>query len=108
MLYWLTMEYGMLSQSVSCDWLNGSRKAGQGKGDEPIVLVSMWGQEIIAALVLRVAKRERKGYVKAWTVDSAYRGNGVGIGLLEEGIRVAWGKGARCVVFEGEHASGYN
>lgn len=107
-LYWITMDYGTLAQSISWDSLDSGRKIGHGKGEDPIVLVSRWGEEIIAALVLRVAKRERKGYVKAWTVDSSYRGNNVGIGLLDEGVRVAWGKGARCVVFDGDHASEYS
>lgn len=107
MLYWITMDYGALAQSIDWAWLDSGRKNGHGKGEDPIVLVSRWGEEIIAALVLRVVKRERKGYVKAWAVDSSYRGSGVGIGMLEEGVRVAWGKGARCVVFEGEHASEY-
>ncbi|KAK4697501.1 hypothetical protein P7C71_g589, partial [Lecanoromycetidae sp. Uapishka_2] len=105
MLYWITMDYGTIAQSINWDWLDSGKKNGHGKGEDPIVVVSRWGHEIIAALVLRVAKRERKGYVKAWTVDSSYRGNGVGSGLLEEGVRVAWGKGARCVVFEREHAN---
>lgn len=106
-LYWFTMDYGTLAQSIGCDWLDSNKKHGHGKGEDPVVLVSRWGEAIIAAMVLRVVKRERKGYVRAWTVDSSYRGNGVGIGLLEEGVRVAWGKGARCVVFEGDHASEY-
>ncbi len=106
-LYWITMEFGTLSHQINWDWLDGGRKSGHGKGEDPIVVVSRWGEEIIAAMVLRVVKRERKGYVKAWTVESSYRGNGVGMALLDEGVRVAWGKGARCVVFEGEHASEY-
>ena len=47
-----------------------------------------------------MVKRERKAYVRAWTVDKEYRGRGIGSSLLEQGVRVAWGRGARGVGFE--------
>ena len=108
-LYYITLPYGHLALDIDTDWLETPRKnGGHGKCEDPIVLVSRWGEEIIGALVLRVVKRERKGYVRAWTVESSYRRKGIGSGLLEEAVRVAWGKGARCVIFEEGHASKFN
>ena len=108
-LYYITLPYGHLALDIDTDWLETPRKnGGHGKCEDPIVLVSRWGEEIIGALVLRVVKRERKGYVRAWTVEPSYRRKGIGSGLLEEAVRVAWGKGARCVIFEEGHASKFN
>ena len=116
-LYWITIDYATLAEKINWDWLGGytppstptgERTSGlkkQSKCDDPIVLVSKWGEEVIAALVIKVVKRERKAYVRAWTVDSSCRGRGIGLGLLEEGVRVAWGKGARAFEFEKGHAS---
>jgi ribosomal protein S18 acetylase RimI-like enzyme len=118
--YWVTRDYAARAAKMDWDWLEGPSKAvgdngngiGSGvkksfKGDEPIVIVSRWGEEIIAALVLRVAKRDRKGYVRAWTVDSSHRGKGVGRSLLQEGVRIAWGKGARVMELESRHANSH-
>ena len=119
-LYWTTREYPKLAASINKEWLedlqktqvhnsngicNGVKK--QSKCDDPIVLVSRDGNDVVGALVLRVVKRERKAYVRAWTVDSEYRGRGVGTTLLQEGVKVAWGKGARCMLFDTEHANSY-
>lgn len=80
---------------------NGSPKKSNGKGEEqPLVIVTKFGEEIIGACVLRVVKRERKGYVRAWTVRLKFRRKGVGRGLLEEAVKVVWGRGGRGVEFE--------
>ncbi|KAL8955655.1 MAG: hypothetical protein Q9183_006570, partial [Haloplaca sp. 2 TL-2023] len=69
-------------------------------GVENIVIVAKWGEEeIIGALVMRILRKEKRCVVRAWTVKGKYRGNGVGRGLLEEGVRVAIEKG--CVVAAG-------
>ena len=107
-LYIITLPYGHLALDIDTDWLNTIPRKnthGHGKCEDPIVLVSRWGDQMIGTLVLRVVKRERKAYVRAWTVDRAFRKRGVGSALLEEAVRVAWGKGARCVVFEERHVS---
>lgn len=116
-IYWITIDYATLAERINWDWLGGytppstptgERNSGikkQSKCDDPVVLVSKWGEEVIGALVMKVVKRERKAYVRAWTVDSSCRGKGIGSGLLEEGVRVAWGKGARAFEFERGHAS---
>lgn len=117
-MYWVTRDYVNRAAKVDPIWLDSSPKIlgengnGNGvkkgsKGEEPIVIISRWGEEVIGALVLRVVKRERKGYVRAWTVDSSNRGKGIGRGLLEEGVRVAWGKGARAMELEANHANSH-
>ncbi len=119
-MYWVTRDYAACAAKMDSNWLDGPSKVigengngnGNGvkrgfKGDEPIVIVSRWGEKIIGALVLRVAKRDRKGYVRAWTVDSSHRGKGVGSSLLQEGVRVAWGKGARVMELETSHANSH-
>ena len=67
-------------------------------------------KEPVAALILRIPKRERRGYVRAWTVQHKHRNKGVGTALLEEAVRVVHarvgGSGARGAVveFEDRHA----
>ncbi|KAL9628109.1 MAG: hypothetical protein Q9164_007390, partial [Protoblastenia rupestris] len=87
---------------------NGSptKKSGS-KNEDPIVLVSKWGDQIIGALVMRMVKRERKGYVRAWTVKLRYRKKGIGRGLLEEAAKVVWGRGGRMMEFETQHANSH-
>ena len=116
-IYWITIDYATLAERINWDWLGGytppstptgERSGGlkkQSKCDDPVVLVSKWGEDVIGALVMKVVKRERKAYVRAWTVDSSCRGKGIGGGLLEEGVRAAWGKGARAFEVERGHAS---
>ena len=119
-MYWVTRDYAACAAKIDSNWLEGPLKALGDNGnaisngmkkafkcDEPIVVVSRWCEEIIGALVLRVTKRDRKGYLRAWTVDSSHRGKGVGSGLLQEGVRVAWGKGARAMELEAGHANSH-
>ena len=125
-LYWITRDYSSLAAKINSEWLENPQKMHKGsvkenngnsngnglkkntKAEDPIVLVSRLGDEVIGALVLRVVKKERKGYIRAWTVDSLHRGNGIGIGLLQEGVRVAWGKGARSMEFDAAHANAHH
>lgn len=90
-------------------WLGEGRGAEAGnEGDEVVVVVSEWAEKIIGALVLRIVRRDRTAYVRAWTTGLRYRRTGVGRELLEEGVRVAMGeKGCRNVVFDKAHASEY-
>ena len=55
------------------------------------VYVTYWGSELIGALVLRISKRDRTAYVRAWTVKNRYRGKGVGKALLEDGVKGVMG-----------------
>ena len=126
---WYTAGYIQLAEQIGFKWLeeysknnhkghyrSNSNSSGSGSGHsngnggsptnrDPIVLIAKWGDEIIGALVLRVVKRERKGYVRAWTVKLKYRTKGVGRGLLEEGAKVVWGRGGRGMIFEDNHAN---
>lgn len=77
------------------------RKRGGSRGDETVVLVTQWGEEIIGAVALRCPRKEKKAYLRAWTVRARYRGKGVGRALLEEGVRHVWGRGIRGVEVEG-------
>ena len=76
--------------------------------NEPIVLIVRSGStdddKIIGTAILRYIKRERKSYIRAWTVSYDERGQGIGEGLLEEAVRMTWARGGRGVEFDPEHA----
>lgn len=108
-----TGGYLVAAEEIGWKWLedgnsgedDGSKGKGKG-GGETIVLVTVWGDEVIGALAMRVLKREKRALVRAWTVGLKYRGKGVGKALLEEGVRLAMtGRGCRGVEFEEVHAS---
>ena len=128
----LTSPYISLAEEIDFRWLDGSNKEGDGSGgpsdpskngsesgkevvhkrsgsdgknSDPIIIISKWGEEIMGALVLRFVKKERKGYVRAYTVRLRYRRKTVGEGLLEEAVKVVWGRGGRAVEFDENHAS---
>lgn len=121
---WLTGGYLAAAEKINWDWLtdttspvsssasnhshtysNGHRRGRSATIEEPMILVTKWGEEIIGALVIRVSKREKKGFVRAWTVARRYRGKGVGKALLEEGVKLVMGKaGVKGVEFEDEGA----
>lgn len=108
-----TGGYLVEAEKIGWKWLedgnSGEDDGGRGKGkggEETIVLVTVWGEEIIGALAIRVLKREKRALVRAWTVGLKYRGKGVGKALLEEGVRLAMtGRGCKAVEFEEDHAS---
>lgn len=108
-----TGGYLVAAEEIGWKWLDdgnsGEDDGGKGKGrggDETIVLVTVWGEEIIGTLAMRVLKREKRALVRAWTVGLKYRGKGVGKGLLEEGVQLAMtGRGCKGVEFEEKHAS---
>lgn len=121
---WLTGGYIAAAERINWDWLtdttppvssstsnhshtysNGHKRGRSATIEEPILLVTKWGEEIIGALIIRVSKREKKGFVKAWTVARRYRGKGVGKALLEEGVKLVMGKsGVKGVEFDEEGA----
>ena len=105
----LTGGYLVHAEKIGWAWLgegeDGDAGKGKKKGDEVVVVVSEWGEKIIGTVVLRLVKKERRAYVKAWTTGLKYRGKGIGRGLLEEGVRVAAERGCRGVEFDDDHAS---
>ena len=127
----LTSPYIALAEEINFGWLDGTgkeegsgglsdpskngnetgkevvhkRTGSEGKNGDPIIIISKWGEEIMGTVVLRFMKKERKGYVRAYTVRLKYRKKGVGEGLLEEAVKYVWGKGGRAVEFEETHAS---
>ena len=125
---WFTSEYIAAAERINWDWLtdttspssssasnhshtysNGHKRGRSATTEEPILMVTKWGKEIIGALVIRVSKREKKGFVRAWTVAGRYRGKGVGGDLLQEGVKLAMGKsGVKGVEFEEDGAREYS
>lgn len=121
---WLTNPYIDAAERINWDWLtdatttastpatshsrsysNGHKRSRSASIEDPVLMVTKWGEEIIGALVIRVSKRDKKGFVRAWTVAHRYRGKGVGKDLLQEGVKVAMGKsGVKGVVFEEDNA----
>lgn len=95
-------------------------------GDEDILIGSKFGDELIAALALRLERpggggavsasgkkkgranlKGGKGVIRAWTTRLRYRGKGVGQELLEEAVRItreSCGKDAE-VGFAADHAN---
>lgn len=95
-----TGVYLVRAEGVGWGWLEGERKG------ESVVVVTVWGEQVIATVVLSVVESERKAWVRAWTTMLRYRGAGVGRGVLEEAVRVAVrGYGCREVEFGEDHAS---
>ncbi|GFF86846.1 hypothetical protein IFM53868_04947 [Aspergillus udagawae] len=94
------------------EWLfprSSTGTEGEVKGQEQEVLVTKFGERIIAAIVLRGVPADEKGKVtgviRAWTVERRYRGKGVGVGLLEEAVGLCREKGWEGPEFDDEHAN---
>lgn len=119
---WLTSGYIFAAEHINWQWLtdatpvmsastsnhshsssNGHRRGRSATIEEPMVMVTKWGDDIIGALIIRVSKREKRAFIRAWTVARRYRGKGVGRDLLHEGVRTVMGKaGVKGVEFEDE------
>lgn len=100
---WVWLDRGGRGDEAAED--EGSKSQAKDPGDETVVLVTLWGEEVIGTVVLRILKREQRALVRAWTVGLRYRGKGVGRALLEEGVKTAAGKGCGEVEFDQGHAS---
>ena len=90
-------------------------------GKEDTMLLTRFGQEAIGAIVLRGVKsgdansagsprKKRqtgsfKGVIRGWTVKTRYRHKGVGLGLLEEAVKVCTENGWSGPVFAEDHAN---
>jgi hypothetical protein len=89
-------------------------------GDDDLLIGSKFGDEVIAALVLRLERpgsaggkkkgkslKGGKAIIRAWTTKLRYRHKGIGTGLLEEAVRITrekLGKDAE-VGFAADHAN---
>lgn len=107
-----TGEYLVAAEKIGWKWLDVSVEDEDEnkvvKGDEIVILITKWGEEIIAVVVVKVLKKEKRGLVRAWTTGLRYRGKGVGKDLLEQGVDVALGKGCTEIVFDEKHASEFS
>lgn len=107
-----TGQYLVAAEKIGWKWLEvvaeDEDENNVVKGDETVILITKWGQEIIAVVVVKVQKKEKKGLIRAWTTGLRYRGKGVGKDLLEQGVDVALGRGCREVVFDEKHASEFS
>lgn len=92
-------------------------------GEQDTIIGSRYGDELIGACILRLeragnggaggkkkvkhGKTGGKGIVRAWTTRIKYRGNGVGIELLEEAVRYTREKLGHSaeIGFAAEHAN---
>lgn len=112
----LSGPYLTHAENINWNWLvegsssavasSSDRDSKKNKGEELVVIVTKWGEDFIGALAMRVSKRDRRAYIKAWTVKLRFRGKEIGRGLLEEASKIALAeKGCRGVEFEEEHAS---
>jgi hypothetical protein len=94
-----TEPYIKQAETVNMEWMGG---------DETIVVVTKFGEEVIGTAVLGWEKPKGgkkgksngngsgmggKGLLRAWTVRLRYRGKGEGKMLLEEAVKVAKAKG---------------
>ena len=107
-------------------WL-GEKEDGTAQGPDSEILVTRYGEEIIGCLVYRTTssepaasgavspKKARKNapadagtmkcVIRAWTVKQRYRGREIGLGLLEEVVRVCREKGWQGPEFDAKHAN---
>ena len=88
------------------------------------VLVSRFGEEVIGTVVLKAegedgggtaGKKARKaasggagnvkGVIRSWTVKRRYRGKEIGVGLLEESVRLCRERGWSGPTFADDHAN---
>jgi ribosomal protein S18 acetylase RimI-like enzyme len=101
-------------RQVTSGYIFAAEEINKGWLGEDQILVSKFGSDIIAALVLGWEKGEGrgnrrkkwgKGIVRAWTVKMRYRGKGVGTELLEEAVRETQKRGGEELVFADDHAS---
>ncbi|KAK5995375.1 hypothetical protein PT974_03779 [Cladobotryum mycophilum] len=56
-------------------------------GKEDTIIAAIFGEELMATLVLRLEPQGKKGIIRAWTTRLRYRGKGVGSDLLQVAVR---------------------
>jgi hypothetical protein len=117
---WASGGYIDLAEDVGTwKWLD--KGSTTGKVDD--IILTKFGEETIGALVLRgvrsddgggnvAASRKKrqnsassKGVIRAWTVKNRYRRKGIGLGLLEEAIKVCVDRGWSGPAYADDHAN---
>jgi Acetyltransferase (GNAT) family len=85
-------------------------------------MLTKFGEEAIGALVLRGVKSDdgsnvvsprkkkqnnagMKGVIRGWTVKNRYRRKGIGLGLLEEAVKICADRGWSGPTFADDHAN---
>ncbi len=106
-----TGDYLSKAEELTWRWL----KPDGPNAEQDTILVTQYGDEVMAALVLRLppstpARKKRpagKAYIRGWTVRLRFRGKGVGRALLEEAVLVARERAGKDVevVFADDHAN---
>lgn len=101
--------YLKAAEALNWSWIAGGADGTEGEGGPDILIGSIFGEEMIGALVLRMESSDmkkkgkagqKKALIRAWTTKFRYRRKGIGSALLEEAIRVATEKCGKDVVIE--------
>ncbi|KAF5017705.1 hypothetical protein F66182_10343 [Fusarium sp. NRRL 66182] len=105
--YLATIRYftsAYIRTAEDTDWLNWLKNT---DGAEDAILGARFGREIIAAVVLRLDKRDGRALVRGWTTRSKYRQRGLGGDMLGESVKIAKRTlGKDCTVeFATDHAN---
>jgi GNAT superfamily N-acetyltransferase len=127
---WMVGGYLFLAEEIGTwRWLDEGKGPGEGEDE---ILITRFGEEIIAAVVIRAIKDvdatspgksggkksqrsnsgggsggngKMKGVIRAWTVRQRYRRKGVGGALLDEAVKLCREKGWSGPVFADDHAN---
>ncbi|KAF4331594.1 acetyltransferase [Fusarium beomiforme] len=85
------------------DWLEWMKQ----DGVEDTIIGARFGEDIIAAVVLRLNKSDKTAFIRAWTTRARYRRRGLGGDMLRESVKIAKQKlGRDCTVdFAPDHAN---
>ncbi|KAF4982093.1 hypothetical protein FZEAL_2199 [Fusarium zealandicum] len=83
------------------DWLNNS------DGVEDTIVGARFGEDIIAAVIIRFETGGKKALIRGWTTRTKYRRRGLGGDMLRETVKIAkQAQGRTCVVeFADDHAN---
>jgi len=104
-----------ISKRLTVDYLERAEEVGTRAGlekylvgEDKEILVAIWGEEIIGAVVLKYPGKN-KAEVWAWVVRLRYRGTGLGKDLLEIAVaRARERQGKKCdIEFAEDHANSY-
>ncbi|CAM1503547.1 Fc.00g011380.m01.CDS01 [Cosmosporella sp. VM-42] len=87
--YFLTIRYFTSSYIQIAEEMNWNTWLKGPNDKDDIILGAQYGNEIIAALVMRLPKASKTGTIRAWTTKTRYRGRGLGGDMLREAVKLA-------------------